>query len=200
MTALDSRWGATVDAMTPYARRKDELFATLTGTVLEIGAGRGANFGRLPSAATWIGLEPDRRLRARLARRAVAHRRQPRVLAARGEAIPLPDASVDAVVATVVLCSVADPSRVMREVRRVLRPGGRFVFVEHVGAEPGTTSRRLQTAFAPLTRRFDRGCDPTRRTATTIRDAGFSHVDIETYGGTGGLALYSPHIAGVAIR
>ena len=109
MIALDSRSGATVGAMTPYARRKDELFATLTGTVLEIGAGRGANFDRLPSRATWIGLEPDRRLRVRLARRVVAHGREPRVLAARAEAIPLPDSSVDAVVATVVLCSVTDP-------------------------------------------------------------------------------------------
>jgi ubiquinone/menaquinone biosynthesis C-methylase UbiE len=130
----------------------------------------------------------------------MAHGREPQVLAARAEAIPLPDSSVDAVVATVVLCSVADPSRVMYEVRRVLRSGGRFVFVEHVAAGPGTASRRLQAAFAPLTRRFDRGCDPTRRTATTIRDAGFSHVDIDTYGGTGGLALYNPHIVGVAIR
>ncbi len=200
MTALDSLSGATLGAMTPYARRKDVLFATLTGTVLEIGAGRGANFGRLPPRVTWIGLEPDRRLRARLVRRAMAHGREPRVLGARAEAIPLPDASVDAVVATVVLCSVADPSRVVCEVRRVLRLGGRFVFVEHVAAAPGTASSRLQTAFAPLSRRFDRGCDPTRDTATTIGDAGFSHFDIETYGGNGGLALYSPHIAGVAIR
>jgi SAM-dependent methyltransferase len=174
----------------------DEIYRTIDRLCTEPAERADAVLVRM----TWIGLEPDRRLRARLVRRAVAHGREPRVLAARAEAIPLPDASVDAVVATVVLCSVADPSRVMREVRRVVRPGGRFVFVEHVAADPGTASGRLRSAFAPLTRRFDRGCDPTRRTATTIRDAGFSQVDIETYGGTGGLALHSPHIAGVAIR
>jgi hypothetical protein len=81
----------------------------------------------------------------------------------------------------------------------VLRPGGRFIFFEHVAAPPGTLSRRLQGAFAPLTRRFDRGCDPTRDTAATIRGAGFETVEIDTYGG-GGVAIYSPHIAGVAIR
>jgi len=182
-----------------YARRKDALFATLSGTVLEIGAGGGANFGRLPSRTGWIGMEPDRRARTRLARRASAAGRPQRILAARAEEIPLPDASVDAVVATVVLCSVADPPRVVTEVRRVLRPGGRFIFFEHVAAPDGTMSRRLQGMFAPLTRRFDRGCDPTRTTEATIRGAGFATVEIDTYGG-GGLAIYSPYIAGVAIR
>ena len=110
---LGSALEATVGDVTPYPRRKDQLFSTLAGTVLEIGAGRGANFGRRPTHAMWIGMEPYRRLRARLARGAVAHGREPRILAARAEAIPLPDESVDAVVATVVLCSVAEPSRVL---------------------------------------------------------------------------------------
>jgi SAM-dependent methyltransferase len=199
VTALDSRPGDTVGDVRDYVRRKEALFAALSGTVLEIGAGGGANFGRLPPRTAWIGLEPDRRARTKLARRASANGRPPRILAARAEQIPLPDSCVDSVVATVVLCSVSDPTRVVREVRRVLRPGGRFIFFEHVAAPPGTLSRRLQGAFAPLTRRFDRGCDPTRTTEATIRGAGFGTVEIDTYGG-GGVAIYSPHIAGVAIR
>jgi ubiquinone/menaquinone biosynthesis C-methylase UbiE len=185
--------------MSSYRNRRDTLLATLSGTVLEIGAGRGANFDRLPSRTRWIGLEPDRRLRRRLARNAESHGRDAWILAAHAEDIPLDDASVDAVVATVVLCSVSDPARVVAEVRRVLRPGGRFVFCEHVAATRGSASRKLQGWFAPLTRRFDRGCDPTRPTASTIRAAGFDRVDIDAYGG-GGLAVYAPFIVGVATK
>ena len=189
---------ATFQDMTGYAARKDQLFATLSGTVLEIGAGTGANFARLPAGASWIGLEPDARLRRRLARNASAHGRSPRVVAAPAERIPIADASVDGVVGTVVLCSVADPTQALAEIRRVLRPGGRFLFFEHVAAAPGTRSRRAQRMFAPLSRRFDHGCDPSRATATTIARAGFADVEIDWYGEDAWLAIYAPFIAGVA--
>jgi ubiquinone/menaquinone biosynthesis C-methylase UbiE len=112
------------------------------------------------------------------------------------ERIPLPDASVDAVAATVVLCSVADQDEVLAEVRRVLRPAGRFVFFEHVAAPAGTWSRRLQRCVTPVTRRFDGGCDPGRETWRAIETAGFREVDAGWY--TSRPGLYQRYFGGVA--
>ena len=183
--------------MAAYARRKDELFARLTGRVLEIGAGRGANFARLPHNVQWIGLEPARSHR-RLRRRARAHGRPPWTIRGSAEHVPLAGSTVDAVVGTVVLCSVADQAAVLAEVRRVLRPGGLFLFFEHVAAPAGSRSWRLQRLAAPVTRAVDRGCDPTRETWRAIEAAGFSELDLDWYGSTAGLQLYAPFIAGVA--
>jgi SAM-dependent methyltransferase len=103
---------------TAYHRRKRGLSGSLRGHVLEIGVGRGANFGLLHPDVRWTGLEPHRATRARLPRDAVGRS----VLDAPTEAIPLEDGSVDAVLATVVLCSVRSPERAVAEVCRVLRP------------------------------------------------------------------------------
>jgi ubiquinone/menaquinone biosynthesis C-methylase UbiE len=120
------------------------------------------------------------------------------VIPAPAERIPLPDASVDAVAATLVLCSVADQGRVLAEVRRVLRPGGRFVFFEHVAAPAGTWSRRLQRCWAVLSRRLDAGCDPGRDTWRSIEAAGFREVRARWYARRSCFGIYSPFLAGVA--
>ncbi|TWD84789.1 ubiquinone/menaquinone biosynthesis C-methylase UbiE [Kribbella amoyensis] len=180
-----------------YLAVKRNLIRGLSGTVLELGAGRGANFGYLAPDIDWIGLEPHDASRRILARTAAGQVRTHRVLDAPAEHIPLPTASVDAVLCTVVLCSVTDPEAVLAEVRRVLRPGGRFVFVEHIGAPEGTGLRRLQRVLSPLTRRFDRGCNPTRATDRTIEEAGFRTVELERFQGLR-RQLSSPFIAGTA--
>jgi ubiquinone/menaquinone biosynthesis C-methylase UbiE len=179
--------------------RKRELLHALRGTVLEIGAGRGRNLPDFDRGITWIGLEPNRRRHAQLVRTAAAHGHRGTVLSAVAEQIPLADASVTAVVSTVVLCSVDDQERVLAEVRRVLRPGGSFVFVEHVAADPGTWSRRLQGTFAPATRRFDAGCDPSRETWRTIQDAGFRDLDLRWFTSRSPIFVYGRYIAGRAI-
>ena len=177
-----------------YDAVKRSLFADLRGTVLEIGAGKGANFGLLPGQVRWVGLEPARRRRRRLARSHAGL-----VLAGDGERIPLRDHSVDAVISTIVLCSVQDQDRVLAEVRRVLRPGGAFVFCEHVAAPRGTRARRWQHALAPWCRRFDAGCDPSRETWLAIERAGFTHVDLEWFTLPPGWSIYNPCIAGRAL-
>jgi SAM-dependent methyltransferase len=149
--------------MTAYARYTREALGSLSGTVLEIGAGCGANFSYLAAGIDWIGLEPDPAARRRLATVAAAHGYHRPVMASVAERIPLPDASVDAVAGTSVLCSVADQAMVLAQVRRVLRPGGQFVFFEHVAAPRGTISRGLQRCCAPLSRHLAAGCDPARR-------------------------------------
>lgn len=119
------------------------------------------------------------------------------MLAARAEQIPLPSASVDAVLSTAVLCSVDNLTAVLTEIHRVLRPGGRFVFLEHVAAPPGSGLRRLQRMVAPITRVADRGCDPSRDIAPAI-EAAFTSVDLTHYTAPGLLKI--PFIAGTAHR
>ncbi|GAA4587293.1 class I SAM-dependent methyltransferase [Planotetraspora phitsanulokensis] len=190
--------GDPIGDMAGYTRRKHRLLASLTGTVLELGAGRGANFGLLPAGVTWIGLEPDRRLHGRLARAAAAHGRRPTILGSPAEEIPLPDRSVDAVLTTVVLCSVADQGRVLAEIRRVLRRPGRFVFFEHVAAPSGTWARRSQRLWAGVSRLYGDGCDPGRETWKTIRSAGWTDLDLRWFTSGRRLAVYGPYIAGQA--
>jgi ubiquinone/menaquinone biosynthesis C-methylase UbiE len=184
--------------MAAYTRRKHRLLGSLTGTVLEVGAGRGANFGLLPAGVTWIGLEPDRRLHERLARAAAAHGRRPSILDAPAEEIPLPDRSVDAVLSTVVLCSVADPGRALAEIRRVLRRPGRFLFFEHVAAPSGTWARRSQRVWAGVSRLCGDGCDPSRETWKAIDRAGWEDVDLRWFASGRRLAVHGPYIAGQA--
>jgi ubiquinone/menaquinone biosynthesis C-methylase UbiE len=180
-----------------YAAAKVKLIGGLRGTVLELGAGRGANFGMLDADVSWIGLEPHAATRRALVRSAGFGRlKKAEILAAPAEQIPLPEASVDAVLSTVVLCSVADLAAALAEVRRVLRPGGRFVFFEHVAAPRGSRTHWLQRVAAPVTRRFDKGCNPARDIATAIQAAGFASVDLHCYVRPGPLRI--PFISGVA--
>lgn len=181
-----------------YFEVRDAEIGRLRGTVLEIGAGRGRNFGLLAPGVSWIGTEPDPGSRAKLAGAAHRHGHDREPLAAAAESLPLPDASVDGVLATVVLCSVRDQDATLAEIVRVLRPGGSFVFAEHVGAEPGSRRRRAQRAFAPLSRRFDRGCDPTRDTESTLRRCGLRIARLEHHEVPALPGLTMPYIVGRA--
>jgi len=186
-----------MDRPGPDARWRRTLLGELRGTVLEIGAGSGANFADLSPDIRWIGLEPNSGLHQRLQRAAAAWGHRGGVVEGVAERIPLADRSVDAVLGTLVLCSVADQPRALAEVMRVLRPGGRFVFLEHVASAPGTWSRRVQALWAPISRLVD-GCDPSRETWRTIQQAGFDHLELERFAFRGPLGVEIPHIAGWA--
>ena len=103
-------------------------------TILEIGAGTGANLHHLPTGTHLYAVEPSLRMHERLRHRCAAAGVDVQILATGAEAIPLPNASVDEVICSLVLCTARDPAQVLAEVRRVLRPGGRFRFVEHVAS------------------------------------------------------------------
>ena len=150
-----------------------------SSTILEIGAGTGANLHHLPSDAHLYALEPGLRMHDRLRRRCAAVGVEVTILASGAESIPLPDASVDEVICSLVLCTTPDPGRVLAEVRRVLKPGGRFRFVEHV-ASPRRGIRALvqQAIRRPWGWLFE-GCDPHRHTPDTIQQAGFADVRLE---------------------
>ena len=177
---------------------KRELLGSLAGTVLEIGPGTGANLPYLPPSVHWIGVEPNPYMHPYLREEAARLGRDVEVRQGVAEALAAPDASVDAVVGTLVLCSVHDPAQVLREVRRVLRPGGRFVFIEHVAAPRGTWHRRTQDLVQPLWTPIGDGCHPNRETWLTIEAANFDDLDLVHF--DIGVPLVGPHIAGVGVK
>ncbi|MDX1532567.1 MAG: class I SAM-dependent methyltransferase, partial [Rhodothermales bacterium] len=127
-----------------YGALKADLLGALEGTVVEVGPGAGVNLPYLRRADRWIGVEPNVHFHGRLRRKAHAVGVPAEVVAGVAERLPLPDAHADAVVSTLVLCSVGDVAAALAEVRRVLKPDGRFVFVEHVAAPRGTLLRAAQ--------------------------------------------------------
>ncbi len=186
------RYNALVDD------RKRRLIGGLRGAVLEIGAGSGANLGYYDPSIRWTAVEPNPAAHAYLRDKAAARGLAATVMEGAAEALPVADTSQDAVVSTLVLCTVRDPAAALAEVLRVLKPGGRFVFVEHVGAPRGTARRRRQELVKPAWRWMADGCEPDRDTADRIAGAGFREVDIERF-----LMPYpvvGPHIAGQAVK
>lgn len=117
-----------------------------------------------------------------------------------GEAIDAPDGSVDEVVSTLVLCTVEDPQRTVEEVARVLRPEGRFRFVEHVAAAPGTATRRIQRAVKRPWRWAFEGCHVDRHTGRLVEDGPFREVDLESFRMRSPFVPANPGVAGVAVR
>jgi ubiquinone/menaquinone biosynthesis C-methylase UbiE len=180
------------------AERRRALLGPLRGDVLEIGPGLGANLPYYSPDVRWVGIEPNPFMHPRL--RAAAQQRggPTEYRVGRAEALPVADASVDAVVGTLVLCSVSDVAAALREVRRVLKPGGRFVFVEHVAAPRGTLLRAVQRLGRPITKFLGDGCHVDRETWRFIEGAGFTEVALEHFRLP--MPLNGPHIAGWAFQ
>ena len=179
--------------------RKAAAFAGLPPTVVELGAGVGANLRYLADDAHLIAIEPNPYMHPRLRRAARVHGVDLEIRDVVGERIDLPDASVDAVISSLVLCTVSDPDAVLDEVRRVLRPGGRFSFAEHVGAEAGTPTRWVQRVLRRPWAWVFEGCSCERDLATVIRSAGFAGVDLQSYRIHSPFVPFNTHIAGTAI-
>jgi len=159
---------------------KREAFGGLPRTVLEIGAGTGANLRYLGTGTRVIAIEPNRYMHPHL--RAAARRWGMHLDLRDGtaERLPLPDASVSAVVSSMVLCTVRDPAAVLAEVKRVLRPGGRLWCVEHVRAPEGTGLAALQRIVERPWRWFFEGCE-CRDVAGLLAAAGFASVEVEPF-------------------
>ncbi|MEU6388247.1 class I SAM-dependent methyltransferase [Streptomyces sp. NPDC046939] len=153
---------------------RSELLGGLSGRVIEVGAGNGLNFSYYPrTVAEVVAIEPERILR-QLAIEAAQRADVPvDVVPGAAEALPVKSEGYDAVVLSIVLCSVRDVARALAEVRRVVRPGGEVRFFEHVRA-PHPTMRRVQAALdRTVWPRLFGGCHVGRDTVTALRDAGF---------------------------
>jgi ubiquinone/menaquinone biosynthesis C-methylase UbiE len=157
---------------------RERLLAEASGDVLEIGGGTGANLTCYGPAVTALTItEPEPAMLRRLQRRAGQQRPSARVLRAPAEDLPFDDHSFDMAVSTLVLCGVDDQPRALRELRRVLRPGGQLLFIEHLRAgDPGTA--RLQDRLNWLNRLVV-CCDCNRPTLDSIRNAGFTLTQAE---------------------
>lgn len=179
-----------------------ELLADLTGHVLEVGAGTGLNLAHYPRTLSRLVLsEPDPHMRRKLAEKVRAqHWDRGEVLDGSLEALPHPAETFDAVVGTLVLCSVPRPDHALQEIYRVLRPGGRFVFLEHVAAEDRPGRLRWQRRIEPVWKRLAGNCHLTRRTGDAILAAGFALVEIRRESMRKAWPVVRPTIRGVAVR
>ena len=161
------------------ADRRHELLAQANGRVLEIGAGTGLNLEHYPQSIEEIVFaEPEEPMARRLSRKLSEAGRSAQVVTAPAENLPFEDNSFDTVVSTLVLCTVNDPQRSLSEITRVLRPGGQFLFLEHIRAEDPKLARWQDRLVMPW-RAFGHGCHPNRPTPTFIQGSSLSLEEME---------------------
>jgi ubiquinone/menaquinone biosynthesis C-methylase UbiE len=184
------------------AGRRRSLLAGLSGRVLEIGAGTGTSLRHYPPEVTEVvAVEPEPYLRARLSEAASAATVAVTVVDAAAERLPLDDGTFDAAVASLVLCSVVDPDRVLAELARVLRPDGELRFLEHVASPHAGRRRAQRVADATLWPWLSGGCHLGRDTVGLLAAAGFA-IDRDERFAFGIPPLDPPktHVFGVARR
>jgi ubiquinone/menaquinone biosynthesis C-methylase UbiE len=182
------------------AQLRDDLLARSRGRVLEIGAGTGINLSHYPDAVTELVLsEPEepmlRRLRAR-----IAARTSPPTIAtqAAAETLPFADESFDTAVTTLTLCTVDDLPQALAELRRVLAPGGRLLFLEHVRSDDERRARR-QDRLHGVWKRIGHGCHCNRATVAAIQSASFDIERVERGPFPNAPRLVQPLVWGVAM-
>jgi ubiquinone/menaquinone biosynthesis C-methylase UbiE len=148
------------------------------GRVLEVGVGSGMNLPfYAPGVQEVVGVDPSEELLAMARKRAAAASAPVTLTRGSAMSMPLDDASFDTVVMTWTLCSIPDPSAALREMRRVLKPGGALLFIEH-GLSPEPNVARWQHRLTPLWRRFAGGCHLDRKIDDLLRGAGFDLPDL----------------------
>ena len=182
------------------AQWRAELLRDLSGEVLEVGAGTGATLEHYPKAVTRLVLcEPDPHMRRKLEAKLASFEPQNiRVSDASLDGLPFLPASFDAAVCSLVLCSVSDQKAALGQIRRVLKPGGRLVFLEHVAADSRPERLKWQRRIEPLWKRLMGNCHLTRRTAEAIEAAGFKIERIERESIRKALPIVRPSIRGIA--
>jgi ubiquinone/menaquinone biosynthesis C-methylase UbiE len=194
---LFALWYPLVGALSERGGQREtraELVSQARGRTLEVGAGSGLNLPHYTDAVdTLVVTEPSphmlRHLRSRLDS-APPPVGSWELIQAGGEALPFADASFDTVVATFVHCTIPDPARALREIARVLRPGGSYLFLEHVRASEGSVLGRVQDALEKPHRYVAAGCYPNRRTELLLADSPLQLESLEH----GTMPLSSPSV------
>lgn len=153
----------------------------LHGQVVEIGFGSGLNVPHYPAAVTGVAAIEPADTGWKLAGKRVAATRVPvQRTGLDGQSLPLPDDSCDTALSTWTLCTIPDAPAALKELRRVLKPGGTFHFIEH-GLAPDENVQRLQHRLEPIQKRVFGGCHLTRRISELITDAGFTITEADVF-------------------
>ena len=199
VAAVYDRW-MRVTEVACLGQWRRELLRDLEGEVLEVGAGTGAMLPYYPMTVTRLVLaEPDRYMRRRLEmKRGTSAFKRLELSDASLDGLPMPDESFDAVVCMLVLCSVQDMHAALAEIFRVLRPGGRLLFVEHVAARQHSTRLAWQRRLEPLWKRVAGNCHLTRDTEAAIHRVGFQIERIERESMRKAMPFIRPCIRGAA--
>ena len=179
---------------------RQDLLRQVSGEVLEVGAGTGASIELYSDNVTRLVVtEPDKHMRA-LLKQKISHLNLENIEVTGGSAekIEADDASFDYLVTSLVCCSVADQKTCLGEFKRVLRPGGGLVFLEHVAAAEGTSRRRWQNRINPLWKTFMGNCNINRETEKAILDQGFEIAQIDRESMRKALPIVRPTIRGIA--
>jgi len=187
MSSLSKRlFAAAYDPMMRGAERgflgelREGLLARAKGETLEVGAGTGLNLPRYRTPTHVVATEPEPAMAKRLHERVGAAHVPVDIEEASAEALPFADGSFDTVVSTLVLCTVPHPDRMLSEVRRVLRPGGHYLFIEHGGADDERLAH-WQRRLNPVWKVFAGGCQLTRNVEVLTRAAGFTLEELEVH-------------------
>ncbi len=155
---------------------REEIIGDLKGDVLEIGAGTGLNFSRYQDGARVVATEPDAYMLQRAQMRLSVAKVPIDLRQAPAEELPFEDATFDAVVSTLVMCSVRDPAKALSEIHRVLRPDGLYHFYDHVRYK-NALGAFFQDAVTPVWSWFGAGCHPNRDVSRLVREAGFEIIE-----------------------
>ena len=164
----------------PVRRQRQKVVPLARGKVLEVGIGTGLNLEHYDRARIdkVVGVDPGLEMHPQARRRSRRAGIDIELVGLSAEGLPFGDASFDTVLVTFTLCSIADPAAALREMRRVLKPGGRLVFCEH-GLAPEASVRRWQTRLTPLWSKLAGGCHLDRDIPRLLQEAGFRCDDMQ---------------------
>jgi ubiquinone/menaquinone biosynthesis C-methylase UbiE len=190
--------------------RRTGLLVNLGQRIVELGPGSGVNLkhvneaSEVPSDLEWIGVEPSAPMREKLLLRAKTDCPDLKIRFADQEngIIDVESSWADTVICTLVLCSVPDQAAVLAEAHRILKPGGRLLFMEHVAAPRGSLLRAVQSVVTPFWMLLTDGCKLNRDTGAVLARAGFRHLELVDYRTTPGATPFfvRPHIYGTAVK
>lgn len=171
-----------------YKDHKAKLFSDLPQVLVEIGPGTGANIPYFKKGTQLIAVEPNTYMHERLHRKADKYVVNLEIKNCGAENMEIKSNSVDAVVSTLTLCTILEETKALDEIRRILKPGGKFFFLEHVAAKKGSFLRLIQQLVKRPWFWFFEGCHTHKDITKSIRESGFSEIRMEAFN------LYSPFV------
>ncbi len=183
-----------------WGKRKEKLFANMQGTVVEIGSGTGANTRYLKAGTKLIAVEPNIHMHSSLRENARLYGLDVEIKNNMAENMDIKSDSIDVVFSTLTLCTIRQEHKALSEIKRILKPGGKFIFIEHVAAKNGTLLEMIQKlSFRPWFWLFE-GCHNHKDIESSINGAGFSTVKLENFKMYSPFIPIIPQIAGYALK